>query len=178
VARCGANIISACRPKGMEFQKIFAEPAPATRVCSTKPVPISTLDASQPPVPPPPGGPARILYAEDLRELREVMRVIVEAQGYQIETVSDGDEALQRLTAEPAAFDVLITDHHMPRMNGLELVQRLLPGAFKGKIMVFSSELDPGVHREYHRLGVAVILPKPIRPAVLRKALADLVPVS
>lgn len=106
------------------------------------------------------------------------MRVIVEAQGYQIETVSDGDEALQRLSEDPAAFDLLITDHHMPRMNGLELVHRLATTAFKGKIIVFSSELDAAVHHEYHELGVAVILPKPIRPAVLRKALAELLPVA
>ena len=140
-------------------------------------MPTSTLDASHPPSRPPHGG-GRILYSEDLRELREVMRVIVEAQGYQIETVNDGDEALQRLTEVPSAFDLFITDHHMPRMNGLELVRRLESTPFEGKIMVFSSELDQAVHRAYHELGVAVILPKPIRPAVLRKALADLLPAS
>lgn len=123
------------------------------------------------------GRPARVLYADDLRELQEVMRLILHSQGYQVETVSDGDEALQLLTDHPAEFDLLITDHHMPRLNGLELVHRVVHTAFRGKIMVFSSELDPAVHREYHRLGVSVILPKPIRPAVLRKALADLVPV-
>ena len=138
----------------------------------------STLDASHLPSRPPHGGSGRILYSEDLRELREVMCVIVEAEGYQIETVSDGDEALQRLADDPTAFDLLITDHHMPRMNGLELMRRLGSTAFKGKLMVFSSELDPSVHREYHRLGVNVILPKPIRPAVLRKALAELLPVA
>jgi two-component system chemotaxis response regulator CheY len=141
-------------------------------------VPTSTLDASNLPFRPAQPGTARILYAEDLRELREVMRVIVEAQGYQIETVSDGDEALQKLTEDPTAFDLLITDHHMPRMNGLELVERVTALPFKGKTMVFSSELDPAVHREYHRLGVPVILPKPIRPAVLRKALAEMLPVA
>jgi two-component system chemotaxis response regulator CheY len=166
------------RSLAADFQKIFAEPRVVARVCKRKPVSLSTLDASQTPSRPPQGRIARILYAEDLRELREVMRVIVEAQGYQIETVCDGDEALQRLTDQPAAFDLLITDHHMPRMNGLELVRGLTPGQFKGKIIVFSSELDPNVHREYHRLGVPVILPKPIRPAILRKALAELLPVE
>jgi len=62
----------------------------------------------------------------------------------------------------------------MPRMNGLELVHRLPATAFRGKIMVFSSELDAAVHRDYHTHGVPVILPKPIRPSALRKALADL----
>jgi two-component system chemotaxis response regulator CheY len=146
-------------------------------------VPTTSIDppASSPSPSRPSRGPGRlvrVLYAEDLRELREVMRVIVEAEGYQIETVSDGDEALQRLRDDPAAYDLLITDHHMPRMNGLELVHQVVKIPFPGKIMVFSSELDPAVHREYHGLGVAVILPKPIRPALLRKSLAELLATS
>lgn len=139
-------------------------------------MPTTTIDPSAPSSRPPQGRPARVLYAEDLRELREVMRVIVEAEGYRIETVNDGDEALQRLTDNPAGYDLLITDHHMPRMNGLELVHRLGKTTFQGRILVFSSELDPEVHREYHRAGVSVILPKPIRPAILRKALLELLP--
>ncbi len=135
-------------------------------------MPPTTIDPALPSPAHP--GPARILYAEDLRELREVMTIIVETQGYAIETVHDGAAALDRLTAEPAAFDLLITDHHMPGVNGLELVRRLAATAFKGRILVFSSELDAAVHRAYHALGVALILPKPIRPAVLRKSLADL----
>jgi two-component system chemotaxis response regulator CheY len=98
----------------------------------------------------------------------------VEAEGYQIDTVSAGDAALQRLVENPAAYDLLITDHHMPRMNGLELVHQVVKIPFTGRMMVFSSELDPAVHREYHALGVGVILPKPIRPAILRRALAEL----
>ena len=119
-----------------------------------------------------------MLYAEDLADLREVMRLILEAKGYHIETVCDGAEALHCLQENPAAYDLLITDHHMPEMNGLELVRLLHTTRYAGKVMVFSSELDPLVHREYHQLGVPVILPKPIRPSVLRKALVDLLPAA
>jgi two-component system chemotaxis response regulator CheY len=120
----------------------------------------------------------RVLYAEDVRELREVMRLILQDVGYTIETVKNGAEAFHRLGEDVDGFDLLITDHHMPEMNGLELVHRLRSSPFRGKIMVFSSELDPAVHREYHRIGVEVILPKPVRPALLRKAMEELVPIS
>ena len=136
----------------------------------------ATTDTSAPSSRPPHARPARVLYAEDLADLREVMRLILQCEGYQIETVNDGTEALRCLRENLAGFDLLITDHHMPEMNGLELVRQLRTTPYRGKIMVFSSELDPEVHREYHRLGVQVILPKPIRPAVLRKALEDLLP--
>ncbi|HVS51050.1 MAG TPA: response regulator [Opitutaceae bacterium] len=113
----------------------------------------------------------RVLYAEDMRELREVMRISLTRDGYHIECVVNGEVALQRLTAEPDAFDLVITDHHMPVMNGLEFVTHLRTRPFAGKVIVFSSELDVEVAHEYRKLGVDRILYKPIYPSELRKVL-------
>ncbi|HEY0864626.1 MAG TPA: response regulator [Lacunisphaera sp.] len=137
-------------------------------------MPTTTMDPPAPSSRPPQDRPARVLYAEDLHDLRELMRLILHRAGYEVETVADGDEALRRLRAPRADFDLLITDHHMPQVNGLELVRRLPTTPFRGKVMVFSSEIDPAVHQEYHRLGVRVILPKPIRPDTLRRVLEQL----
>jgi two-component system chemotaxis response regulator CheY len=137
-------------------------------------MPTTTMDPPAPSSRPPQGRPARVLYAEDLKDLRELMRLILHRAGYEIETVADGDEALRRLREPRADFDLLITDHHMPVMNGLELVQRLPAIPFQGKVIVFSSEIDPAVHGEYYRRGVHLILPKPIRPETLRRVLAQL----
>ncbi len=137
-------------------------------------MPTTTMDPPAPSSRPPQGRPARVLYAEDLRDLRELMRLILQRAGYEIETAADGSEALRLLRGPRADFDLLITDHHMPVMNGLELVRQLPAVPFRGKVIVFSSEIDPAVHREYHRLGVNQILPKPIRPEALRRILAQL----
>lgn len=129
------------------------------------------LTATVPPaesVSPPP---RRVLYAEDMRELREVMRISLTRDGYHVECVVNGELALQRLTAEPDGCDLLITDHHMPVMNGLELVTQLRTRPFAGKIIVFSSELDVEVAHEYRKLGVDRILYKPVYPSELRKVL-------
>jgi CheY-like chemotaxis protein len=115
-----------------------------------------------------------ILYADDMRELRRLLEVALGRDGHTVETVADGREALDRLTAAPSAFDLLITDHHMPNMNGLELVGRLRSVPFAGKIIVFSSELSEEVTAAYHALKVDYILPKPIFPATLRALLATL----
>lgn len=74
----------------------------------------------------------------------------------------------------PLAFDVVITDHHMPKLNGLELVTRLRDIAFPGKILVFSSELSPTVHAAYADLKVPKVLHKPMLPSYLRQVLAEL----
>ena len=116
----------------------------------------------------------RILYADDVRELREVARIALSREGHLIECVSDGKEALERITADPSGFDLLITDHHMPRMDGLELVTRVRELPFSGKVLIFSSELSPSVSDAYNELKVDRILFKPVFPSELRQILAEL----
>ncbi len=78
--------------------------------------------------------------------------------------------------ATPDAFDLLLTDHHMPVMNGLELVTAVRSLPFFGKIIVFSSELSPAVAIEYRKFSVDLILQKPIFPSELRRVLAEMFP--
>ncbi len=120
----------------------------------------------------------RILYAEDVRELRDLARIVFTRDGHSAECASDGLEALQKLTARLDDYDLLVTDHHMPRMNGLELVAELRKLPFKGKIMVFSSELNPSIAADYMSLGVDRILFKPVYPSFLRQAIGELFPAT
>jgi two-component system chemotaxis response regulator CheY len=115
-----------------------------------------------------------ILYAEDLKPLRDFMGTMLGREGHTVETAEDGAVALDRLVSDLQAFDLLITDHHMPRMNGLELVRAVRGTAFPGRIIVFSSELNESVHQQYRQLGVDLILPKPIFPATFREMLQQL----
>ena len=116
----------------------------------------------------------RILYADDMRELREVARIALGREGHVIECVCDGQEALERITADPHAYDLLITDHHMPNLDGLELVTHVRTLPFEGKIMVFSSELSASVSAAYHDLKVDRILFKPVFPSELRAILSEM----
>src|SRR5438128_2125062 len=109
----------------------------------------------------------RVLYADDVRELREIVRLSLSRDGHGVECVEDGAQALQRVIADDG-FDLVITDHHMPVMNGLELVRNLRSLSFMGRIMVFSSELSPAVACDYRKLGVDRIIYKPVYPAMLR----------
>lgn len=118
--------------------------------------------------------PLHILYAEDLKQLRDFMGLMLGREGHTVETADDGSIALDRLNSDLTAFDLLITDHHMPRMNGLELVRRVRATSFAGRIIVFSSELNEEVHDQYRQLGVNLILPKPIFPVTFRELLRDL----
>ena len=66
-----------------------------------------------------------ILLAEDERSVAFSISFALKADGHKIEIVSDGEEALSELTRKPDTFDVLITDHSMPRLNGVDLVETI-----------------------------------------------------
>lgn len=119
--------------------------------------------------------PLRILYADDVRELRDVARIFLGRDGHTVECVADGELAFARLL-EDRHFDLVITDHHMPNLNGLELVTKLREIVFPGRIMVFSSELGDVVARQYLALRVDRILYKPVFPTTLRSTLSELFP--
>ena len=116
----------------------------------------------------------RVLYADDMRELRQLLEIVLGRDGHKVDSVADGHLALELVRKNPAAYDVLITDHHMPTISGLELVSQLRALNFPGKIIVFSSELSTEVDMGYRRHKVDHILPKPIFPSDLRAIFATL----
>jgi two-component system chemotaxis response regulator CheY len=118
--------------------------------------------------------PLTILYAEDMPELRDVARVSLSRDGHTVDVAEDGVVALEKVTAAPGRFHVVITDHHMPRMNGVDLVRQLRAMAYPGKIVIFSSELSRDVNNAYRAMNVDRILYKPIFPAELRRVLEEL----
>ena len=124
---------------------------------------------AKPPVSPSPllapaGWPLRILYADDLPELRTLMRDRLALDGHQVETASDGEAALARLTPAPDRFHLIIADHNMPRVDGLDLVWHVRRLPYAGKIIILSSELSPALEDRYRRFGVDLLVHKPIFP--------------
>src|ERR1022692_5099376 len=133
----------------------------------------STPSAPVIPANPLPRRALHILYADYMPELRELMSAMLGQEGHSIETVSNGDLALERLKQPQSDFDLLITDHHMPGITGLELVRQTRDLPYPGKIVVFSSELSELLHDEYRKCAVDAILAKPIFPLNFRTVLED-----
>src|SRR6185295_17574134 len=65
----------------------------------------------------------RVVVADDSITTRSLHRQVLEAAGYQVETAADGEEALRLLRSKGA--DLLVSDVHMPRMDGLTLTRRV-----------------------------------------------------
>ena len=64
-----------------------------------------------------------ILVVDDEAGIRELLSMELESHGYQVQTASNGEEALERLRAQK--FDLVITDMMMPRLDGMGLAKAM-----------------------------------------------------
>ena len=110
---------------------------------------------------------ARVLIADDEDAQRNGLASMVRAWGFAADTAADGQEALEKLLAEPSA--VLITDLKMPRMDGFELLRRLPAENINIPSIVLTAfgNIETAVST-MHELGAYWFLEKPIQPSVLR----------
>jgi DNA-binding response OmpR family regulator len=115
-----------------------------------------------------------ILLAEDERSVAFSVAFALKCDGHKVQVVAEGGQALASVSVEPDAFDLLITDHSMPGMTGIELVQRLRETSFRGKIMVLSAHLSPENRAAYEALAVDAMVSKPFDVHELRATVAHL----
>ncbi|MFC2173667.1 response regulator [Acidobacteriota bacterium] len=67
----------------------------------------------------------RVFVADDTSFFRSMLSYILTEQGYDVQTASDGNEAVSVLNDSWNEFDLLILDLMMPGMNGFEVLQKL-----------------------------------------------------
>lgn len=103
---------------------------------------------------------ARILHADDDAVVAWYIASFLTAKGHQIETAINGCDAVARVMARPGFYDLLIVDHSMPELTGLECVCRLRGMGYSGKIIVFASPLPDEVEKQFLEAGVSRILSK------------------
>lgn len=65
----------------------------------------------------------RILLVDDEESIREVLSIMLHREGYQVDAVSDGQQAVERL--KDHGYDLVISDIKMPRLNGFELLAHI-----------------------------------------------------
>jgi CheY-like chemotaxis protein len=114
----------------------------------------------------------RILGVDDEPVIGESIAYALEAPHRKIVVAKDGKEALA--LAAKQKFDVVITDHRMPRSGGLELVRKLRERKYTGKIVVLSGHLSPANIGVYEELDVDEVVGKPLDSTELRDLIADL----
>ena len=101
-----------------------------------------------------------VLVIEDDDDIRDVMREVLAAEGFRVETARDGVEALRKLESG-AEKPVILLDMMMPKMDGEAFVKALrsAPALADAPIVVISG--STAAREKAHALGAAACLVKP-----------------
>ena len=116
----------------------------------------------------------QILVVEDEKAVAHMIAMVLGGPAAKVVKARNGWEALIKIGATARPFDVVITDHRMPRMGGLQLVRQLRTQNFGGKILVLSAHLSDEDIRAYEDLSVDMMMSKPFDFDELQQAMAAL----
>ncbi|MGE4280240.1 MAG: response regulator [Magnetospirillum sp.] len=118
----------------------------------------------------------RILVVDDLEVNREILSRQIGGWGGEVVLAEDGLQALsmaRAAQAEGRGFDMVVMDHHMPNLTGLDLatVFRADPALKDLRLVLASSGENLLTQESFRALNLAAVLVKPILPRVLQEAL-------
>ena len=116
----------------------------------------------------------QILVVEDEKAVAHMIAMVLGGPAAKVVKARNGWEALIKVGATAQPFDVVITDHRMPRVGGLQLVRQLRAQNFGGKILVLSAHLADEDIRAYEELRVDMMMSKPFDFDELQQAMAVL----
>lgn len=102
---------------------------------------------------------ARILLADDDRDVRTLLAAIIEPDGHELHEASDGAMALAMLLAEE--FDLVLLDVMMPNLDGREVLTQLREAGRTTAVIIVSAEIDPRGLRLEAKMGAIDRIFKP-----------------
>jgi CheY-like chemotaxis protein len=103
-----------------------------------------------------------VMIVDDELFIVELYRDILQLRGYKVVgTAFDGEEAVKRYMSSPDKPDVIIMDHRMPVMNGVEATKEIIRTNPGQKIIFVSA--DVLIEKDARDAGAAEFLPKPFR---------------
>ena len=106
--------------------------------------------------------PVRLLIAEDELDLAEVLTVFFEKNHFAVDTVHNGFDAYEY--GASGAYDAIILDVMMPKMNGIEVLQKLRAEHCSSPIMMLTAKGETGDRITGFNAGADDYLPKPFDP--------------
>ena len=113
--------------------------------------------------------PRKVLLIDDEALVRDELGGLLEDEGYELTTASDGDEGLARFRSE--APDMVITDVRMPRRDGLSVAMTIRQEAPKTPVTVITGHGNESMVLDALRAGVTDFIKKPVRFEDLSTAL-------
>jgi CheY-like chemotaxis protein len=155
----GAITVASELGRGTVIQVLFPAPAPEPESAAKED------DAVQPPSltrNPPTSG--TVLVVDDEEAVRSLCLRLVRRLGFKAESAVDGEEAIRRFREAPEAYDCVLLDLTMPRLDGLSTFKELKHLRPDVPIILCSGFTEQDATRQFPSEGLAAFIQKPYRP--------------
>ncbi len=113
----------------------------------------------------------RVLIVDDETNIRRMMRLALEADGYEVEDAPDGMKGLE-LFGDGSRFDAVVLDQKMPGMDGIETLQKMRQRSPDATIVMATAFGSIDLAVEAMKAGARDFLKKPLTPRLLRDSIA------
>lgn len=111
----------------------------------------------------------KVLVVDDSETVRQQVTQALQGAGYPVLEAWDGVEGLSMAT-EDTSVSMVILDVNMPRMNGLEMLDKLRDARPDVPVLVLTTEAQPSLIERARKAGAKGWLVKPIKPDLLAAA--------
>ena len=108
---------------------------------------------------------SRILVADDERNIRKNLAMVLEAAGYLVDVAKDGDEALD--LCKNMHPDIAFVDLHMPKMAGLDVLANIRALSPKTSVVIVTAYGSATNAVQAMKLGAVEFLEKPFDPKAI-----------
>ncbi len=144
---------------------IAVESRPGAGTCFEVLLPLAGDCAALPihspaPLPEGRGHGEHVLYVDDDEVVAITVQALLETAGYRVTRLAAAPQALERVRAAPAAFDLVITDFNMPTMSGIALAQALQALAPTLPVVITSGYVTDELRERACQAGVRAVLLK------------------
>jgi CheY-like chemotaxis protein len=111
----------------------------------------------------------RILVIDDEDHIRRVMRMTLEAAGYEVGEAADGPRGLEAF-GDGSAWDAVLLDQRMPGMDGLETLRRMKERRAEARVIMITAYASIDLAVDAMKLGALDFVRKPMTPEIVRNA--------
>ncbi len=117
----------------------------------------------------------KILFVDDSESIREIVNFTLTNEGYEVLLSDNGKNAFNHLDGQE--IDLIITDLHMPEMNGIELIKeiRKMQKYQRTPILFLTTESQTEKKMEAKNAGATGWIVKPFVPAKLLAAISKVI---
>jgi DNA-binding response OmpR family regulator len=115
--------------------------------------------------------PKRVLIIDDEENIRQMIRLSLEAVGYEVGEASDGEQGLKAF-GNGSGWDAVLLDQRMPGMDGLETLRHINERSVAARVIMVTAYASIELAVDAMKLGATDFVRKPMTPETLRNAVA------